>query len=85
MSTRDYLKFYGEDKYWNVDLKKDFMSQTGNMWRGLTDKYNGHIFKTGSSNNEEQALMVNIPFFNHYLANEGRKRVRGGKEEAWSH
>lgn len=25
MSTKDYLKFYNEDKYWNMDLKEDFM------------------------------------------------------------
>ena len=22
MSTKDYMKFYNEDKYWNVELKK---------------------------------------------------------------
>lgn len=26
MSTRDYLKFYGEDKYWNVEQKEDFLN-----------------------------------------------------------
>jgi hypothetical protein len=41
MSTRDYLKFYGEDKYWNVDLKEDFLSQTRSMWIGRSDKYDG--------------------------------------------
>lgn len=41
MSTRDYLKLYGEDKYWNMDLKDDFMKQTGNLWRGIGDKHNG--------------------------------------------
>jgi hypothetical protein len=25
MSTKDYLKFYNEDKYWNLDLKEDFL------------------------------------------------------------
>jgi hypothetical protein len=25
MSTKDYLKFYNEDKYWNVELKDDFV------------------------------------------------------------
>jgi hypothetical protein len=25
MSTRDYLKFYNEDKYWNVELKEEFV------------------------------------------------------------
>jgi len=26
MSTRDYLKFYGDDKYWNHEFKEDFLS-----------------------------------------------------------
>ncbi len=26
MSTRDYLKFYGDDKYWNHEVKEDFLS-----------------------------------------------------------
>lgn len=25
MANRDYLKFYGEDKYWNQELKEDFL------------------------------------------------------------
>lgn len=58
MSTRDYLKFYGEDKYWNMDVKEDFMNQTTTMWRGIGDKYNGQIFKISHRANEETALMV---------------------------
>jgi hypothetical protein len=26
MSTKDYLKFYNEDKYWNMDVKEDFIN-----------------------------------------------------------
>lgn len=26
MSTRDYMKFYNEDKYWNQELKEDFLN-----------------------------------------------------------
>jgi hypothetical protein len=44
MSTKDYLKFYGEDKYWNCDLKEDFLGQTRSLWRNKTDKYDGQIF-----------------------------------------
>jgi hypothetical protein len=25
MSTKDYLKFYNENKYWNLDVKEDFL------------------------------------------------------------
>jgi hypothetical protein len=63
MSTRDYLKFYGEDKYWNQDVKEDFLNQTRNMWRGYTDKYDGTIFKVATYASEEEALMVS---FNRY-------------------
>lgn len=57
MSTRDYLKFYGEDKYWNMDVKEDFVNQTTNMWKGIGDKYDGQIFKISHRANEETALM----------------------------
>jgi len=26
MSTKDYLKFYNEDKYWNVEEKEEFLN-----------------------------------------------------------
>lgn len=41
MSTRDYLKFYNENKYWNLDHKDDFMSQTRTLWGDRMSKYNG--------------------------------------------
>ena len=34
MNTRDNLKFYSEDKYWNMDLKDEFMGSTRNLWKG---------------------------------------------------
>jgi len=56
MATKDYMKFYSEDKYWNLDLKDDFMHDTGNMWRGYTDKYNGSSFFVHSEPSEEIKL-----------------------------
>jgi hypothetical protein len=45
MNTRDNLKFYAEDKYWNLDLKDEFMANTRTLWKGNFDsKYNGSIF-----------------------------------------
>jgi len=41
MNTREYLKFYNEKKYWNVDLREDFLGQTRSLWKGLTCKYDG--------------------------------------------
>lgn len=26
MNTKEYLKFYGEDKYWNLEQREDFLS-----------------------------------------------------------
>ena len=49
MSTRDYLKFYGDDKYWNMDLKEDFLGQTRSLWKGLKSKYQGQIFNLGET------------------------------------
>lgn len=56
MGTKDYLKFYNEDKYWNMELKPEFMAQTRNLWRDQTDKYEGKIFNVASSGNEEILL-----------------------------
>ena len=56
MSTKDYLKFYNEDKYWNLDVKEDFLSQTRSLWRGQGDKYEGRIFQVPSPSSEEIAL-----------------------------
>jgi hypothetical protein len=56
MSTKDYMKFYGEDKYWNSELKEDFLSQTRSLWRNKTDKYSGQIFNLSHRANEEITL-----------------------------
>lgn len=61
MSTKDYLKFYGEDKYWNSELKEDFLNQTRSLWRHKTNKYDGQIFQVNSRASEEVTLSVNIP------------------------
>ena len=62
MRTRDNLKFYGEDKYWNLDLKDEFMANTRNLWRGnFSNKYRGSIFHQSHKANEEQALTVSNP------------------------
>jgi hypothetical protein len=48
MSTKDYLKFYNDNKYWNLDLKEDFMGQTRTLWADNTSKYVGNIFSLSS-------------------------------------
>jgi hypothetical protein len=47
MNTRDNLKFYNEDKYWNMDLKDEFMDSTRGLWKGnFDDKRRGNIFQS---------------------------------------
>lgn len=73
MSKREYLKFYNESKYWNTDLKEDFLNQTRTMWRGLSDKYDGQIFNVSHRANEEITLTVTIPYhLTLFVANESR-------------
>lgn len=46
MNTKDNLKFYNEDKYWNMDLKDEFMEETRGLWRNnFSNKYDGSIFQ----------------------------------------
>lgn len=56
MSNREYLKFYGEDKYWNLEQKEDFLSQTRSMWIGNADKYAGRIFNLAAPASDEITL-----------------------------
>ena len=45
MAERENLKFYGDDKYWNMDVKDEFMNETNNLWHGNFDnKRTGSIF-----------------------------------------
>jgi hypothetical protein len=56
MSNREYLKFYGEDKYWNMEIKEEFLNQTRSMWKGNADKYGGRIFNIAHRANEDVTL-----------------------------
>lgn len=69
MSTRSYLKVYNEDKYWNLDVKDDFLNQTRTMWRNYSDKYDGQIFNVTHRANEEITLTVSHIGFNTYCSN----------------
>jgi len=71
MDTKDYLKFYNEDKYWNMDLKPEFMKETGHLWEGYTCKYAGQIFDLGKEAPEDVALAVRNCVVYTIVANEG--------------
>jgi len=51
MNTRDNLKFYNEDKYWNMDLRDEFNVATRGLWKGnFNSVYEGSIFKLTDHN-----------------------------------
>lgn len=32
MAEKDYLKFYKDEKYWNLELREEFLSETRGLW-----------------------------------------------------
>lgn len=58
MAERENLKLYSEDKYWNLDVKDEFMAQTRSLWHGnFKSKYEGSIFNLPTAADEEETLM----------------------------
>ena len=55
MADKQYLKFYQDPKYWNQELKEEFIGETRSLWDTThADKYGGRIFDTGSLATREQ-------------------------------
>ncbi len=47
MAEKENLRFYQDDKYWNMDLKEEFMNETRGLWETTHgDKYTGRIFQS---------------------------------------
>lgn len=64
MATKEQMKFYNEDKYWNMDLKEDFMANTRTLWKGnFSNKKDGSIFSFEAVCTPEEHLTVSPPFF----------------------
>ena len=54
MAQKENLKLYSEDKYWNLDVKDEFMSETRNLWQGnFKDKRDGSIFALPNEGDQE--------------------------------
>ena len=62
MAERSYFKFYKEDKYWNPELKDEFLAETMGLWGNThADKYTGRIFQTrGAVPVEHEAQMMKV-------------------------
>ena len=60
MAEKDNLKFYNDKKYWNSDLREEFLSETRTLWDTThADKYGGRIFSTpGAAANRDFALAM---------------------------
>ena len=59
MNEHEELRFYNEDKYWNMELKDEFMNSTNQLWIGnFSDRRRGAIFQYHSAATEEERLMV---------------------------
>lgn len=62
MAEKDYLKLYKEDKYWNLDLRDEFMAETRGLWENThADKYTGRLFQTrGLASKDMQITMSKV-------------------------
>ena len=57
MDKKDNLKLYGDEKYWNLDVRDEFMASTRGLWKGNFDnKYNGSIFQLNNYASIEESL-----------------------------
>lgn len=54
MDTKEILRFYNDEKYWNLDQREEFINQTTTLWRGLADKKNGQIFSGYQTLSDEE-------------------------------
>ncbi len=53
MDTKDNLKLYNDPKYWNIELKDEFISQTRTMWPDLMTKYDGRVVQVAHTKDEK--------------------------------
>ena len=53
LAKQDEIKVYANDKYWNVDLKKEFMEETGHLWRNITHKNSGMLFQVSGPQRQD--------------------------------
>lgn len=59
MAQNENLKFYKDEKYWNADLKNEFIQETSGLWEGTyADKYNGRIFNTRGKQDKQFQLAM---------------------------
>lgn len=58
MDTRQQLRLYNDPKYWNLELRDDFLSQTRSMWINLCNKYEGRVVNIANLADDKQIAMA---------------------------
>lgn len=58
MDTKDLIKLYNDPRYWNLELRDDFLSQTRSMWSDLCDKYNGRVITIAHRPSKEHSKLA---------------------------
>lgn len=57
MDTKDEIRLYNDPKYWNLELRDDFLSQTRSMWHELSDRYTGRVIQINHTPTERETLL----------------------------
>ena len=60
MDSKGLIKLYGEDKYWNINEKEEFMNSTNTLWRGMSSKYTGQTVSTYGPADDADLALVNL-------------------------
>lgn len=53
MDTKEGIKLYNDPKYWNLELRDEFLSQTRSMWIDLCNKYEGRVVQLSGGTDEK--------------------------------
>jgi len=60
MNSKDSLKFYGDDKYWNLDVRDEFNTETRGLWKNnFSNRFEGSIFTVGPGMQSPEEKIAN--------------------------
>lgn len=87
MNTKNNLKFYAEDKYWNLDVKDEFMQETRGLWKGnFSSRKEGSLFtiREGMQSPEEKiANKITADELEAAIAKHGEVVLPSRYEDSW--
>mgnify|MGYP004511914453 FL=1 len=59
MADKEYMKFYKDTKYWNMDLREEFLNETRTLWETThADKRVGRIFNSNGGTSLDFTLTM---------------------------